>query len=389
MRKVLVVHYDEIALKGKNRGYFEDRLLHGIQNLFRDVGGIAVRKLYGRFLVSLEKVSLPEADVVLRLTRLPGLRYLLEGRETDGAWESLLAAVDEVLPPEGAARTFGVRAKRADKNYPKRSAEIEREMGGHVLAQRAWTVDLGDPDVWIRIELVNGRGLVCTHRHEGPGGLPTGVSGRGLALLSGGIDSPVAAFMMMTRGLTVSCIHFHSAPYTNERSQDKVRDLARLLVRFQPTLDLTMVPFAEPIQQSIVRDAPQALRVILYRRFMVRLANRAAVEARAACIISGESLGQVASQTIENLTSVQAVSGLPILRPLIGRSKSEIIGVARRIETYETSILPHDDCCSYLMPRSPATRSTPAELEVAERVLDVDALVDAAWEKRDRETLRL
>ena len=389
MRDTLVIHYDEIALKGRNRSAFEDHLVRGVQNITSDLGPVAVQKIYGRMLVRAKEADLGVSRLAARIALLPGVRYVLEGCETSQDLDAIFGAVEVALPPQEALRTFGVRAKRGDKSYPLRSSEIERRVGAHVLERRQWDVDLTNPDFWVRIEVVNGRGLVCTTRHEGPGGLPTGASGRGIVLLSGGIDSPVAAWMMMTRGLRLSGLHFHSAPYTNQRSQEKVRDLARHLVRFQSRFELTMIPFADPIQQAIVTLAPQKYRVILYRRFMLRLAALAAAAAKASCVVTGEALGQVASQTVENMATVEATSSLPVLRPLVGMGKASIIDVARRIGTFDTSIEPHDDCCSYLMPRSPATRSNPDELDEVERVFDVTALVEETWANRKSEVLRL
>lgn len=387
LQQTLVIHYDEIALKGRNRGMFERQLIDTLREACAELGHVEVRKLYGRFLLRPADGSTDLAPYIHRIQPIPGIAYVLEAIETAAEMPTVRDAVTSVIPEQSGAASFGVRVKRADKNFPMRSLELERELGAHVLDQRSWQVDLKEPDVWVRVEIVNGRALVATKRHDGFGGLPVGASGRGVVLLSGGIDSPVAAWMMMNRGLRLSAVHFHSAPYTNQRSQEKVRDLAKLLLRFQPQLQLTMFPFAEPIQQTIVKEAPQRYRVILYRRFMMRLAERAARAKRASCLVTGEALGQVASQTIENMATVEAVAGLPILRPLVGTSKAQIIETARRIGTFETSIEPHDDCCSYLMPRSPATRSTPEELADVEKVFDIDGLVDTTWDNREVEII--
>jgi len=388
LHDTLVIHYDEIALKGRNRGVFERRLLRTVREIARSIAPVEARKSYGRLILTASGETPDLSALASRLCVLPGVRYVLEGVE--GPWEldDLLDRVVTVLPEQDAVQTFGVRVKRADKRYPLRSSELERVVGARVLEHRSWGVDLREPDCWLKIEIVNGRVFLCTRRHDGPGGLPTGVSGRGVILLSGGIDSPVAAWMMMTRGMQLSAVHFHSAPYTNRRSQEKVRDLARQLVRYQPVLALTMIPFADPIQQAIITTAPPKYRVILYRRFMMRLAGRAAEESRATCIVTGEALGQVASQTIENMTTVEASAELPVLRPLVGMPKASIIDVARRIDTFHISIEPHDDCCSYLMPRHPATHSTPSELEQAESALDVDGLIEETWASRETEILR-
>jgi thiamine biosynthesis protein ThiI len=209
-----------------------------------------------------------------------------------------------------------------------------------------------------------------------------------VALLSGGIDSPVAAWMMMTRGLALTLVHCHSAPYTSGASQEKVRELARSLTRFQPRIELLMVPFADPIQTAIVAQTPARYRVVLYRRFMLRMALQAALARRAKAIVTGEALGQVASQTIENMTAVEAVASLPVLRPLVGLGKGSIIERARQIGTYRISIQPHEDCCGYLMPRNPATRTDAAELDEVERSLDIADLVRRTWIATERAVVR-
>jgi thiamine biosynthesis protein ThiI len=243
-------------------------------------------------------------------------------------------------------------------------------------------VDLRSPDLTLHV-LIEERGFyLWTHRVPGPGGLPMGVGGRATCLLSGGIDSPVAAYLVMKRGVHVDLVHFHSVPQTDPASLEKVVDLARILIRFQRRADLAMVPLL-PIQEAIAAHCPAELRVLLYRRFMLRLADRVAARFRSDALVTGEALGQVASQTIQNIRAVDPVASLPVLRPLIGFDKPEIIELARRIGSYETSILPHFDCCSYLLPESPATRSTELELAAAEAALDIDGLVSQALSGAD------
>ena len=386
MRDACVIHYDEIALKGGIRRRFEQQLMETLRTVGGAHGRVEVRRLFGRMLV------LPEDPTVLHdlaqdLSLVPGVRYVLTGRATGDAWEEIVAAVGSLLP-EGDGRTFGVRVRRADKSYPVRSGELAARLGAWVLERRPWRVDLTEPELWIRVELVNRRALVSTRRYEGAGGLPVGASGRAVTLLSGGIDSPVAAWMMMTRGLALTLVHCHSAPYTSRASQDKVRELAQCLTRFQPRIDLLMVPFADPIQAAIVERTPARYRVVLYRRFMLRMALEAGARRRAKAVVTGEALGQVASQTIENMTAVQAIATLPVLRPLVGLGKASIIERARRIGTYEISIQPHEDCCSYLMPRNPATRTSAAELDEVERSLDIEGLVEQTWAATERIVVR-
>jgi len=255
--------------------------------------------------------------------------------------------------------------------------EIERAIGAFVQAHTGWPVDLSTPELTLHV-VVDEKGLFLWNRRiPGPGGLPVGVGGRATCMISGGIDSPVAAWLMMKRGMRIDFVHFHSVPRTDPASLEKVADLTKILMRYQGRARLAMVPLL-PIQEAVAARCPAELRVLLYRRFMLRLAERAARRFKSDALITGESLGQVASQTIQNLRAVEAVSTLPMLRPLISLDKPEIIEHARRIGTYETSILPHFDCCSFLLPDKPATRSTAAELAEAETALDVQSLVEEA-----------
>jgi thiamine biosynthesis protein ThiI len=273
--------------------------------------------------------------------------------------------------------SFAIRCVRSNKNFPMNSPEIERELGRFVQTLTGWPVDLSSPDLTLHV-LVDEKGLfVWSRRVPGPGGLPVGVGGRATCMMSGGIDSPVAAWLMMKRGMRLDFVHFHSVPRTDPASLEKVADLVKILVRYQGRARLAMVPLL-PIQEAIASRCPAELRVLLYRRFMLRLAEKAARRFKSDAIVTGESLGQVASQTIQNLRAVESVAFMPVLRPLISLDKPEIIARARRIGTYETSILPHFDCCSFLLPDKPATRSTAAELAEAETALDVQSLIEEA-----------
>ncbi len=279
-------------------------------------------------------------------------------------------------------RSFAVRCKRSEKRFPMTSPEIERTLGGFVQEQTGWPVDLSNPDLTIHV-LVDENGLFTwTHSVPGPGGLPVGVGGHATCLISGGIDSPVAAYQLMKRGMRLDFVHFHSVPRTDPASLEKAEDLVKILTRYQGPARLAMVPLL-PIQEEIAARCPAELRVLLYRRFMLRLAEGAARRFRSDALITGESLGQVASQTIQNLRAVESVATMPVLRPLIGLDKPEIIAIARRIGTYKTSILPHFDCCSFLLPDRPATKSTSAELDDAETTLDVQTLVSDALDATD------
>jgi tRNA uracil 4-sulfurtransferase len=383
VRQVVLVRFDEIALKGGRRAYYEKRLVNGIENAVRDLGPPGIRALFDRVIVSGGKTEIPASVLLDRLSRVFGVRYLLEGWLTGTAPDLLRDAIERVIASRPDARTFGVRVRGGQKSEIGRpSIELAAELGGFVVARTGWKVDLGSPDLWIEVALAGEEAIVSGVRVEGPGGLPVGTTGRGVALVSGGIDSPVAAWQMMGRGLRLSLLHFHSAPFTGRQSQAKVRDLALVLARYQPTIEVAMIPFAE-LQRALVGATPPRHRVILYRRFMIRIAEVLARAVGASCLVTGDALAQVASQTVENIGTIDAVAGMPVLRPLIGMQKPQVIEIARELGTYEISIRPHEDCCAFLMPEHPATATTPAELAEVERDLPVAEWVAAAVASRE------
>jgi len=371
----VLIHYAEIALKGKNRRRFEELLLENIRRALDGLPARNVRRIFGRLVADLkDEDAWPEAAA--RLERVFGIahfeRAVTAPPDIDRIAEALLRAL------EGKdANTFAIVPRRVDKRFPMTSLEIGQIMGARVQQAKGWKVDLGAPDLAIQIVVLAKDVYITFEKRPGPGGLPLGSGGRVGALLSGGIDSPVAAWRLMRRGCEPVFIHFHSHPFTDAASQEKCESIARVLCRHQRPARLYFVPLA-PVQRRIVTDAPSPLRVLLYRRFMIRIAARIARDEKALALVTGESLGQVASQTLSNLRAIEAASDLPVLRPLIGCDKIEIIETARRIGTYELSIQPHQDCCSFLMPRSPATRSQPAELDLAESGLDIPQLVEEA-----------
>ena len=379
----VIVHYQEIALKGKNRPWFVERLVANLRAALGDLEGARVRAIMGR----IEVTPGPHAawDTVReRLGRVFGVanfaRARRVGRNIDELASAVIADLDGREP-----RSFRVTARRADKTYALTSPEIEREVGGRIKAARDWQVDLGNPELVVRIEILAREAFYSLDRHPGPGGLPSGVSGPVLCLLSGGIDSPVAAYRLMKRGCRVRFLHFHSYPILSHASRDKVRELARHLTGYQLTSRLYQVAFGD-IQRQIMLSAPAPLRVVLYRRLMVRIAERLARRIRAAALVTGESVGQVASQTLENLAVIDAaVSSLPILRPLVGSDKDEISGQAQAIGTYPISIIPDQDCCQLFTPRHPATRASRRDVEAAEQALPLQELVDGAVAAVERE----
>jgi thiamine biosynthesis protein ThiI len=371
----VIVHYQEVALKGRNRPWFIERLVQNLRTATADLDVRQVRALMGR----VELVLGPAADwnaVAERLSTTFGVANYSKAGSTSSDIEILGRAIVADLG-DVAPRSFAVAARRSDKRYPLPSPEIEQRLGARIKAARGWAVDLDEPDLTVHVEVLKDRAFYAFGRHKGAGGLPSGVSGRVACLMSGGIDSPVAAWRMMRRGCRVQIIHFHGYPFVSTASQEKARELARILTRYQLRTRMYLVPFGE-VQRRVVVGVAAPLRVIVYRRLMLRIAGRLARWEGSRALVTGESVGQVASQTLENLTVIGDASPLPVLRPLVGMDKEEITADAQRIGTYEVSVLPDEDCCQLFTPRVPATRSTHATVDAAEASLPVGELIDLA-----------
>jgi thiamine biosynthesis protein ThiI len=371
----VVVHYQEIALKGKNRPWFISKLVGNIRRATSDIDVRSVRALMGRIEVVLGP-SATYGQAAERLRRVFGIANFARAARTPLDIEGIAAAINRDLGDIDTS-SFRVSVRRADKRFPMRSPEIEREVGGRIKLARGWKVDLSNPELTIRVEIMADGAFYSFGRDRGPGGLPSGASGKVACLLSGGIDSPVAAWRMMKRGCTVHLVHFHSYPFLSRASQEKVREIAALLATWQLSARLFLVAFGE-IQRQVVLSVPAPLRVVIYRRLMVRIADRVAREHGARALVSGEAIGQVASQTLENMSVIASATRLPILRPLVGMDKEEIVEQAQRIGTYEISIVPDQDCCQLFTPKHPATRATLETVEEAERQLPMEELVEAA-----------
>lgn len=380
----VVVHYHEIGLKGRNRGFFERRLLRNLEATLSGSGDSRVEVLTGRLVV--HSPSAPSEDVLERISRVFGVASYSPAAITESTMSAMSQTALELLSTR-SFDTFAVAARRATKELPFNSRQINIELGAAVQAARHKAVDLNDPDVTVHVEVVGRRAFVYTDRYVGPGGLPVGVSGKVVSLLSGGIDSPVATHRILRRGARAVLCHFHSAPFTDRSSVRKAVELARLLGRWQGDTSLYLVPLGEA-QQQIVLATPPELRVVLYRRLMVRIAGELAAREGAKALVFGDSLGQVASQTLENIACVDDASELPVLRPLVGEDKQAIVTDAVRIGTYETSILPFEDCCSLFVPRSPATRASIADCRAAEADLDVPGLVRSCVASTEVERIR-
>jgi len=371
----IVVHYQEIALKGKNRPWFIARLAQNLRAAIADLDVSGVRVLMGRFEVVLGPTATFE-QVGERLRRVFGVANFARAGRTAADIEMVAAAVLRDLGDREVG-SFRVSARRADKRFPLPSPQIEREVGGRIKLAKGWRVDLEQPELDIRVEFLTDEAFYSFGKERGAGGLPTGASGRVVCLLSGGIDSPVAAYRMMKRGCSVRLVHFHSYPFLPRVSQEKVRELAELLTRYQLYTKLYLVALGE-IQRQVVLAVPAAYRVIVYRRLMIRIAERLARAAGASALATGEVIGQVASQTLDNLTVIDAAASMPVLRPLVGMDKAEIVAQAEAIGTYLISIVPDQDCCQLFTPRNPATRARLSDVEAAEAVLPIDDFVNGA-----------
>ncbi len=374
MEKVIIIRYAEIHLKGKNRGYFE-RVFS--VNLERALKGIRheLHRTSGRYLVA----GYPEEreeEIMERISCVFGVHSYSSALVVPSDMEHVYEAVKTVAPTCG---TFKVDTHRADKKYPLTSMQINAEIGGRLLSDfKSLKVDVHEPQSHVFIDVrENGTALVFGKFIDGAGGMPVGTSGKGLLLISGGIDSPVAGYMLAKRGMTVEYLHFHSYPYTNEQAKEKVVELARELSRYAGTMKIATASVTH-IQEEIHAKCAPELNVTLLRRFMFRIAERVARKQGDKCLITGESLGQVASQTIEGITSSNAVVTLPVLRPLIGFDKNEIIVRAKKIGTYDTSVLPFEDCCTVFLPDFPAIKPKLSFIEEEESKLDVEGLVEEA-----------
>jgi len=371
----VIVHYQEIALKGNNRPWFIARLVRNIRQATSDLDVKSVRVLMGRIEVVLGANARWE-EIRERLSRVFGIgNFARAGR----APLDVDAIAAEILKDLGdlQTETFRLSARRADKRFPLTSPQIEREVGGRIKEARGWTVNLGDPQFTIHVEALTDEAFYYFGKDRGAGGLPVGASGRVVCLLSGGIDSPVAAWRMMRRGCRVVFVHFHSYPVLSRASQEKTRELATLLTRYQYSSRLLLVPFAD-VQQQVILTVPPPLRVVLYRRLMMRIAEQIAVAQRARGLVTGEVVGQVASQTLENLDRINEVVKMPVLRPLIGMDKDEITEQAQRLGTYPISIIPDQDCCTLFTPKHPATKARLVDVDRAEAGLPVREMVDRA-----------
>ena len=371
----IIAHYQELALKGRNRPWFQRKLVRHLHTALTGLSIREIRTLMGRLEIVLGRDDTVN-EVRDRLSRVFGLaNYAMAGRSA----ADVTAIGDAILRdlPAADVPSFRVTVRRADKQFPLPSPQLEREIGSRVQDARGWPVNLDRPALQIRVEVVPGEVFYSFGNEPGAGGLPMGTAGRVVALLSGGIDSPVAAWRMMRRGCHAALVHFHSYPFLSRTSQDKARQLAEVLTRYQLKTALQLVPFGE-LQRQVTLAVPGPMRVVVYRRLMLRIAERIAGRIGAKALVTGDVVGQVASQTLDNLAVVGAAVTLPVFRPLIALDKEEIVAAAERLGTYSISIVPDEDCCTLFTPRHPETHAKLAGVEQMERALPIAEMVETA-----------
>ena len=371
----VVVHYKELALKGRNRPWFIQLLVRNLRWALADFDIASVRSVMGRIEIELGR-DVEWSEIADRVRRVFGIANFSHAGRGPHDFAALASIILSDLGDRSPA-SFRVSVRRADKRFPLTSPQIEREVGGLIKEAKGWLVDLDHPALTIHIEMLPEYAFYFFGKEPGAGGMPTGTGGRLACLLSGGIDSPVAAYRMMRRGCSVLLIHFHSYPILSRASQEKVREIAALLTKYQHRARLILVPFGD-LQQQVVLAIPAELRVVIYRRLMLRIAERLARKWHARALVTGEVVGQVASQTLENMTTIAEATSLEILRPLVGMDKDEISAEARAIGTLPISNIPDQDCCTLFTPRFPATRATRDQVTRAESALPIDEMVRSA-----------
>lgn len=381
---IILLKYGEISLKGLNRPMFERQLISNVAKALAPLGKFSVRKSQSTIYVEPLEDSADTELAVERLSKVFGIVNICPAVKCEKTIESIerttLSCLSQ-MPLKG--KTFKVEAKREDKQFPMNSPQICRHMGGVILKNtEGLSVDVHNPDILVQIE-IRKEAYVFTHKVSGAGGMPIGTAGRATLLLSGGIDSPVAGWMIAKRGVRLEAVHFHSHPYTSDRAKEKVIDLARLMSAYTGEIRLHVVPFTE-IQLDIIEKCPKNYLTIIMRRLMMRIAEKISVQNNSSALITGESIGQVASQTMESLVVTDNAVNMPVFRPCIGMDKEEIVTISKKIDTYETSILPFEDCCTIFVPKHPKTKPNVSEIEEAEKLLtDPEGMMDKAIEESE------
>ncbi|MBL7057736.1 tRNA 4-thiouridine(8) synthase ThiI [Patescibacteria group bacterium] len=374
---MIIIHYSEIGLKGGNRDFFENQLVQNIKVALKGVldGDFTCRRIFGRFLVDYKKeFSVDEINMVSdKLEKIFGIANFSFVCVIEANFDLIEKEILKSLKNR-EFNTFRISTRRSDKSFPMDSPEMNTKIGASVVDLYGKKVSLKNPELNCHIELVGKQAYVYYDKIKGMGGMPVGTSGKAMVLISGGFDSPVASWFALKRGIQVEFLHFHSMPYTSQASVDKVKALVKVLEKFGSSSKIYLFPFAD-IQKEIIMKCPEKLRVVLYRRAMMRIAESLAFKKNCKALVTGEAVGQVASQTLENMRAIGSVVNLPIIRPLVCFDKEDIIEKARFIGTYDISAKPHDDCCTRFIPKHPETKAKLSEVELAEKSIDIDEMV--------------
>ena len=381
---IILLKYGEISLKGLNRPVFEKKLMSNINRALAPLGKFSVKRSQSTVYVEPLSDDIDMEETVERLSKVFGIVNICPAVKCEKTMEAIekttVAALNQ-MDLEG--KTFKVEAKREDKQFPMNSPQICQHMGGVILKNtNGLTVDVHNPDILVQIE-IRKEAFIFTQKVSGAGGMPVGTAGKATLLLSGGIDSPVAGWMISKRGAALEAVHFHSHPYTSDRAKEKVIDLAKIISEYTGEIKLHIVPFTD-IQLDIIDKCPKEYLTIIMRRLMMQIAERISIESGSQALITGESIGQVASQTMESLAVTDNAVNIPVFRPCIGMDKEEIVTISKKIDTYETSILPYEDCCTIFVPKHPKTKPSIPEIVEAEQLLtDPEGMMNKAIEERE------
>lgn len=382
MERFIVVHYHEIALKGKNRIFFEKKLVSNIQKVLQNLEYDEVKRIFGRIIIKLNEKS-DFAKIHEKLLLIFGIAYFCEAWLSNPEIKILQENVLKLIRDK-KFKSFKIKTRRPQKEYPLTSQEVNEKIGAYALQNLSnIKVDLENPDLTCFIEVTELGALIYFKKIKGLGGLPSGTSGKIISLISSGFDSPLAAWKMMRRGAKIIFLHFHSYPHTSRASIENVKRLVSKITPYQFESTLYLVPFVD-IQKEIMTKTEPSMRLVLYRRMMIRIAEQLAKKVHAGALVTGESLGQVASQTLENIFAINRAATLPIFRPLISEDKEEIINETKKISTYEISSLPYEDCCSLFVPKSPATKVSLGKVEMEEKKMDIGRMVEKAIKKMEK-----
>lgn len=381
---IILLKYGEIALKGLNKPVFEKQLVQNVKKAVAPLGKFSVIKSQSMIYVEPSEDGVDMDAAAERLKKVFGIVNICPAARCEKTMEDIEKTTVECLKEmDTEGKTFKVETKREDKQFPMNSPQISKHMGGVILKNvKGLSVDVHNPDILVQIE-VRKQAFIFTRKINGAGGMPIGTAGKAALLLSGGIDSPVAGYMIAKRGVRLDAVHFHSHPYTSDRAKEKVIELAKIMTEYTGNIRLHIIPFTD-IQLDIIEKCPKEYLTIIMRRLMMRIAEKIAVKNGAKALITGESIGQVASQTMESLAVTDNSVDMPVFRPCIGMDKEEIVAISKKIDTYETSILPYEDCCTIFVPKHPKTKPTIQEIEEAEKLLtNPEKMMDEAIENEE------